>query len=456
MLIIGTAIIIWGLQAGLIDTVLTTAFTSADATASPSGAAFPVGSTLFDLDFVTNDEISEAIISGSGNDLRGNLWPIDSSQPFLTDLKALHNQSHKSSIPRFFTTSIPVGTDTGILRAIALRLNSSLSCEAVLHTDFPSNCYEGPAKNSTYLAEHTVRICVSGDVESPTGEYRRDILEDYWFNFQAINDTTASSVATANRYPVQADQAYNFNHHCQQNTTLAYFELPNYWNNHTVQDIINVTATGMKYQTGPNIPTQLPTLNSSMPTPGFLLTSIFALFGKNTFQPLINAPTTMVSDPLTCSQLHPPFTTLLPYLATVLNITAPPPLPSQCTDTTLSNHLHKWLQAFSNPDTLTAALTITNLYISQAMLDPSSSTSRTTSSSSNQNATPHSATIFASRGLEIQKLQIALPAMVLISVLMLIQLVGLWVLAVYASCYGAEMGGRGWVGDGDGESGNHD
>ena len=155
MLISGTAIIIWGLQAGFVDTVLTTAFTSADATASPSGAAFPVGSTLFDLDSVANNESSEAIISGSFNDLQSNLWPMDASQLFLTDLKALYNQSHKSSVPGFFTTSIPVGTDTGILRAIALRLNSSLSCEAVPHTDFPSNCYEGPAKNSTDLAEHT-------------------------------------------------------------------------------------------------------------------------------------------------------------------------------------------------------------------------------------------------------------------------------------------------------------
>lgn len=441
MLIIGTAIIIWGLQAGLVDTVLTTAFTSADATASPSGAAFPVGSTLFDLDFVANNEISEATMSGSVNDLQGNLWPMDSSQPLPTDLKALYNPSHKSSVPRFFTTSIPVGTDTGILRAIALRLNSSLSCEAVLDTDLPSNCYEGPAKNSTDLAERTVRICVSGDFNATAGEYRQDIFEDFSFNFQVINDMKASSVASANGSPVQADQAYNFSHHCQQNTTLAYFELPNYWNNHTVQDIIDVSATETKYQTGPDITTQLPTLNPHMPTPGLLLTSIFALFGNDTFQPLINAPMTMVSNPLTCAQLRPPFTSLLPYLVTLLNISVPIPSPSQCINATLSNHLHKWLQAFSNPDTLTAALTITNLYISQAMLDPSSSTSRTTSSS-NQNATHRSTTIFASRGLEIQKLHISFPAMVLISVLMLIQLVGLWVLAVYASYYSTEMGDR--------------
>lgn len=444
MLRVDAAIIIWGLQAGLVDTVLTTAFTSADAITSPSGAAFPVGSTLFDLDFVANNKISEATISGNVNDLRGNLWPMDSNQPFLTDLKAFYNQSDISSIPPFFTTSIPVGTDTGILRAIALRLNSSLSCEAVQETALPSNCYEGPSKNSTPSAEHNVRIRVSGDFKPPTGEDRQDISEDYWFNFQVDNDTKASSVASASGSPVQADQAYNFCHHCQQNTTIAYFELPNYWNNHTTQDIIDVSATKTQYQTGPNIPgpnipAQPPTLSSYMPTPGFLLTSIFALFGNNTFQPLINAPMTMTSNPLTCAQLRPPFTSLLPYLATILNISTPIPSPGQCTDAVLSTTLHKWLQAFSNPDTLTAALRITNLYISQAMLDPSSSTS-TSINSSNENATPHSATIFASRGLEIQKLQIALPAMVLISVLMLIQLVGLWGLAIYASCYGTELG----------------
>ena len=423
----GTAIIIWGLQAGLVDTVLTRVSTSADTTASPSGAAFDVGSTLFNLDFVANNKTSEATISGSVNDLQGNLWPLDSSQPFPTDLKALYNQSYSSSVPRLFTTSIPVGTDTGILRAIALRLNSSLSCEAVLDTDLPSNCYEGPAKNSTQWAEHNVRICVSGGFNDSTGQDRRDIFEDYRFNFHVNNDTEASSVASTNGSPI---------HHCQQNTTIAYFELPNYWNNHSVQDIIDVSATKTQYQTGPNILPQPPTLNSHMPTPGLLLTSIFALFGNDTFQPLINATTTMVSNPLTCSQLRPPFTSLLPYLATILNISTTIPSPSQCTAAVPSDYLHKWLQAFSDPDTLTAALTITNLYISQAMLDPSSKYSP-------QNATPNSATIFSSRGLEIQKLQIALPAMVLISVLMLIQLVGLWALAIYASCCGAETGGRG-------------
>ena len=439
MLRTGIAIIIWGLQAGLIDTVPTTAFTSADATALPSGTASPIGSTLFDLDSVANNKISEVTISGGVNDLQGNLWPTDSSQPFLTDLKALYNQSYNSSVPRFFTTSLPVGTDTGILRAIALRLNSSLSCEAVLDTDWPSNCYEDSSQSSIHLAEHTVRICVSGDFNASSGEDRRDISENYWFNFQVVNDTNASSRASANGSSVQADRGYNFGHHCQQNTTLAYFELPNYWNNHTVQDIINVSAIKTQYQAAPNIPAQPPTLNSNMPTPGFLLTSLFALFGNNTFQPLINAPTTMVSNPLTCAQLRPPFTSLLPYLATILNISTPIPSPAQCTDAVLSNYLHKWLQAFSNPDTLAPALTITNLYISQAMLDPSSAAS-TTTNSSNQNPTPHSATIFASRGLEIQKLHIPLPAMVLISVLMLIQLVGLWGLAIYASCYGAERG----------------
>ena len=439
MLRTGTAIIIWGLQAGLVDTVLTTAFTSADATVSPTGAAFPVGSTLFNLDFIANNKISEATISGSVNDLQGNLWPMDSSQPFLTDLKALFNQSHNSSVPRYFTASIPVGTDTGILRAIALRLNSSLSCEPMLDTDLPSNCYEEPSQSSTHLAEHTIRICVSGDFKPPAGEDRRDISENYWFNFQVNNDTNASSRASANGSSVQADQGYNFGHHCQQNTTLAYFEIPNHWNNHTVQDIIDVSATKTQYQTGPNIPTQSATLNSHMPTSGLLLTSIFALFGNDTFQPLINAPTTMVSNHLTCAQLRPPFTSLLPYLATILNISTPIPAPTQSTPAVLSNHLHNLLQAFSNPDTLTAVLSITNLYISQAMLDPSSPASTTTNSSS-QIAAPSSATIFASRGLEIQKLHIPLSAMVLISVLMLIQLVGLWALAIYASCYGTEMG----------------
>ncbi len=412
-------------------------FTSADATASPSGAAIPVGSTLFDINSVSNNEIIEETISGSVTDRQDNLWPMDSSQPSPTDLEALYNQSDDSSVPRFFITSIPVGTDTGILRAIALRLNSSLSCENVLYTDLPSNCEEDPSESSIPLANHTVRTCVSSEeYELLVGQDRLDISEDYWFDFQANDGTKASSKASTNGSPAQADQGPNSFHHCQQNTTLAYFEPPNYWNNHTVRDIINISATNTHYQTGPNTRLQPPILNSNMSTPSPLLTSILAMFGDDTFQTFSNA-TTIVSSPLTCSQLYPPFTSLLPYFATILNISTAIPPPSHCEDDTLSTYL---LQAFSNPEILAAALRITNFYTSQAMLDPSSSAS-TTTDSSYQNSTPNSAEIFASPGLEIQKMHVPLPAMVLISVLMLIQLAGLWGLAVYTSYYCIEMGG---------------
>ena len=414
-------------------------FTSADATTSPSGAAVPVGFTLFDVNAVANDEITEAIILGSVTDRQDNLWPMDSSQPSPTDLKAVYNQSDYSSVSRFFTTSIPFGTDTGILRAIALRLNSSLGCETVPYTDLPSSCYEDPSESSMPLARHAVRTCVLGDFTWTGGQDRRDISENYWFDFRVNDSTKASSTTTANGSPVQADEGPSFRHHCQQNTTIAYFEPPNYWNNHTVRDIIDISATDTHYQTGPNIPLQPPTLNSYTPIQGPLLTSISAIFGNKTSQTLVNPITTIVSNPLTCYQLSPPFTSLLPFLATTLNISTALPSTSPCGDATLSSYLSHWLQAFSNPDTLTAALTIADIYTSRAMLAPSSSAS-TAANSSYQSTTPNSAKIFASPGLQIQKVQIPFPAMVLISVLMLIQLVGLWGLAVYASCYRVEMG----------------
>lgn len=363
---------------------------------------------------------------------------MDSSQPFPTHLKALYNQSNNTSVPHFFTTSIPVGTDTGILRAIAPRLNSSLSCETVLYSDLPSSCYEDQSGSPIPLAQHAVRVCVTGNFALSARQHGRDISEDYWFNVQVDDSTKPSSAASTNGYPVQLDPGQNFSQHCQQNTTLAYFEPPSYWNNHTIQDIINISAANTQYQTGPNVPLHPRPLNSHFPTPGPLLTSIFAIFGNTT---LINTATTTDSDPLTCSQLHLPFTSVLSSLATLLNISTPIPSLSHCTDATLSAYLSKWLQALSNPDILTAALTITNFYISKAMLDPSSS-----ADSSYRNATPNSATtIFASPGMKIQKLQIPFAAMVVISVLILIQLGGLWGLAVYASHYGTEMG------EGDGE-----
>ena len=418
-----TAIMIWGLQAGFVDTIPIRVFTSADATALPSGAAIPVGSTLFNINYTAN----EATIPGSFVDLQDHLWPMNSSQRFPIDLQALYNQSNNTSVPQFFTTSIPVGTDTGILRAVVPRLNSSLSCESILYSGLPSSCFGDESESSIPLAKHAVRVCVTGNftLSNFTLSAGRDIFEDYWFNVQVNDSTKASSAASANDSPVQMDQGQDFSQHCQQNTTLTYFEPPNHWNNHTVRDITNISATATQYQTGPNVPPQPPTFNAQFPTPGPLLTSIFALFGNIT---LIKTATTTDSNPLTCFQLWRPSTSVISSLATALNLSHPIPPHFQCTEATLSAYLSSWLQALANPNTLTSALTINNLYLSKAMLHPSS-----------HSTTGNNATIFTSPGLEIQKVHIPFAVMVIISVLMLVQLGGLWALAVYASYCGTEM-----------------
>lgn len=76
---------------------------------------------------------------------------------------------------------------------------------------------------------------------------------------------------------------YNFTYHCISNSTLAYFEPPNYWNNHQVQDVVDLGAKDTHHLTGSNTEASQGNLTYHITSSGPFLASINAIFGKNTF-----------------------------------------------------------------------------------------------------------------------------------------------------------------------------
>ena len=109
--------------------------------------------------------VIEATIAGKVEDLQPNLWIIGQNSSNLTSMNSFYSdpgrgfpsewgsQKEGYNIPLdgpqtafqakpFFTSSLMVGTDTAILKALALRMSTSLQCYDIKHADFPPDCNE--------------------------------------------------------------------------------------------------------------------------------------------------------------------------------------------------------------------------------------------------------------------------------------------------------------------------
>lgn len=147
----------------------------------------------------------------------------------------------------FFTTSFPIGTDTGAQQQVPLRLNSSLICKDISSVDFPSQC----PGNASFIAAFSnvnspeakvdstkspplfsFQLCAPKSTASPwrITRDRQDIQEGYYLDFQY--SPAASPSTTGN------DPRTNFTQRCHANTTMGYFELPNVWNNHSTGPLL--------------------------------------------------------------------------------------------------------------------------------------------------------------------------------------------------------------------------
>ncbi|KAF1916190.1 hypothetical protein BDU57DRAFT_516139 [Ampelomyces quisqualis] len=128
--------------------------------------------------------------------------------------------------PDYFVAALPNATTTGVLRHRLMRLNSTVDCDQINMSNFPSRC-EGQrpfAASYNWTEGPAVRLCVPGErglYPWETNRNRQDITEDFYLD--------VSGLAPASGY---GNTAYNttLTLHCSVGTTRGYFEMGNYRN----------------------------------------------------------------------------------------------------------------------------------------------------------------------------------------------------------------------------------
>ncbi|KAK4175095.1 hypothetical protein QBC36DRAFT_379638 [Triangularia setosa] len=144
-----------------------------------------------------------------------HVWDVEHYQLAVTNIRGSVQPG------RYFVSKIPIGTNTGMIRAHALRLNSSAPvCTHIPEEDFPSPC-PGPKPFVTSMAtnggfpyeDFFVNICVPGN-QSASWD-RQEITEQLYL--QVKNSELISHLQ-------------NYTMVCTVNTTRGFFELPNFHN----------------------------------------------------------------------------------------------------------------------------------------------------------------------------------------------------------------------------------
>lgn len=124
----------------------------------------------------------------------------------------------------FFVTSLPNGTNTGVLREHALRFNSSVTCENITRSSFPSPC-EGqrPLDVNIRRPNMEIRVCAPGEIgKYPWSKSRNKetVEEELFIDLQSSLDLYPSLTLPVDSYTMK----------CTASTTRGYFELGNYMN----------------------------------------------------------------------------------------------------------------------------------------------------------------------------------------------------------------------------------
>jgi len=391
---------------------------------------------------------------------------LSDKQPFLRSTNSLGitsvdanitKSSSFNDIPKVqFIATFPVGTDTGALRDLVLRLNMSVSCSLVPQSDFPSTCPgDGPLHqafsniNSSTSApfgdlfnpRYHARICAPGNTTLSLWKNttdRQDPTEEFWLAYQRT-----LLLADGGTWGI-TDGGSNYTQHCYGNSTLGYFELPNYWNGHVagpLLDKVPPNGPNLTYRNGSSQhltgghPRDPP---SGQGVSGPFLSGIMANFGPNTFFTTAAANSNATSSSTTlslCAQLRYPFTSIanqyhfsesggsfstgwMPRSARLRcdhSESADDPVPS------LLQALMAWLPNFGDHDNAIAAFTLATYAAANAIL----------------NVGPVQLTdgyfLSTSLGTPIQRPDITFTGMVVVSILLAVQIIGLTLLAVYAS-----------------------
>ncbi|KAH7091064.1 hypothetical protein FB567DRAFT_263880 [Paraphoma chrysanthemicola] len=181
----------------------------------------------YDLATIPEDIVVQDVM-GSLADLNRyeiptNLWPdFGGEVPLRVDFSTSITSSMLGPWMRpssdYFVSALLNGSTTGVLRHRAMRLNSTVLCREIAQSEFPSQCSgEGPFSASFTRGEQlAVRVCLPGR----RGFYpwqltrnRQSIAEDMYIDVAVVNSNISS-----------------FTRRCTARTTRGYFELGNYRN----------------------------------------------------------------------------------------------------------------------------------------------------------------------------------------------------------------------------------
>jgi hypothetical protein len=372
---------------------------------------------------------TDATFTSSFDEITTNIWnPGGASQTMTEPLLGMPDSP-------WFISLLPAGTDTGVLHQLALRINSSLTCNVVPVASFPTPC-PGPNHFEAYYS-NTANY---GDTDYNTSEL-------FSFRVSAADDPEASFVqGDRDRQDISEytylDLSYptaNLTYRCGLDTTAGYFELPNYWNNYTAGEILALWPPEKFYQS--EYFKQDISGNGTQGTPshqppsarnlarrdgnqdlGPMVMSAMAIFGGGTFfNKISSANDTGSAGAQLCSQLRRPFMGLFPAtLDPALPSFTDPELPcEQYKNGFLAQSLLDWLNLILTPSNLDKVLRATTTSASKTLTQP--------------DWHGGSRVIYTSAGTDIVKLHMPSGAMILISFLIALQLTGLLSMAIYAS-----------------------
>ena len=433
-----------------------------------------------DQDFnLTISNVIFETINGGLTDSQPNLWTTRPGAMNLTSIAAaLETGANAMNLTRvspaleqtpdpsgyqalpleYFSSALPVGSNTGVLRNLAIRMNTSIDCQLIPQSLFPATCssentfYRGfsniandsdpnPYYSGTLYPGHPRyrgRICAPGkEFKSPwknTAD-RQDIHEDLWIDIEFSNLTAPKFFRG---YNVNLAERANFTQHCTSNSTLGFYELPNYWNNNTVGPLLTrVLSPSYNRTYDDDYMIAGDSFNYSLQVPGPLMTSTLAIFGPNTFFDIVAEPKTnevlqyrSLSQAL-CSQLRYPFSGLVqsgpvfrdgveyrPFSDWDIPATSLSCVSRNEGSSALLIALMSFMPQFASPINTIAALTFTAYSVHKHLL--------TTSVSSSGHV------ISQAYGTTHQKPEMSTAAMIVITLLLAFQLCGLSFLAGYA------------------------
>ncbi|KAL8375652.1 hypothetical protein RB595_006979 [Gaeumannomyces hyphopodioides] len=178
-----------------------------------------------DIDRLPRDlataRVASRLASESRTQTQLHLWK-EGSQEAASSIADL---TSRGSVSPFFVSAIPAGTNTGVVRQHAMRLDSKVKCSLVEVGEYPENCPgDQPLVGALGNGDGTVKFCVPGAQGAAAWSLSRNSqkIQEHIFLASWAGPNTGESTTQSPRA--------NFTARCDAETTRGYFELPNQHN----------------------------------------------------------------------------------------------------------------------------------------------------------------------------------------------------------------------------------